>query len=270
MTGFTWPDVQHIYLSPHPDDAVLSCGGAIHTQAARGERVAVITLFAASPPADMPLSPFAESLHARWRASAGVGAFSDPPAVRRAEDIHACAALHPTVQVIHFPLSDCIYRADPDSGAYLYASEEAIFGEPASSDPAWAVLAGLPSLPEDARLYCPLAVGGHVDHRVTRCAIEAWGLSPDRLWYYEDYPYVLADGALEAALAGGGWQAERIPLTGEALEARIRAIAEHRSQISTFWAGAEAMREAIHAFACARGGERFWRVRGQQSVPPSV
>ncbi len=34
-----------IFLSPHPDDAVLSCGGWIYQLAQDGERPIVITLF---------------------------------------------------------------------------------------------------------------------------------------------------------------------------------------------------------------------------------
>ena len=39
--------LKHVYLSPHLDDAVLSCGGAIHRAGAAGEAVLVITVFAA-------------------------------------------------------------------------------------------------------------------------------------------------------------------------------------------------------------------------------
>ena len=54
-----------IYLSPHLDDAVLSCGGLIWEQVQLGERVEIWTIFAGDPPAEM-LTPFAEELHTRW------------------------------------------------------------------------------------------------------------------------------------------------------------------------------------------------------------
>ena len=54
----------HVYLSPHLDDAVLSCGGMIHRQAQAGERVVVVTVCAGDPPPG-PLSDFARSLHER-------------------------------------------------------------------------------------------------------------------------------------------------------------------------------------------------------------
>ena len=41
-----------IFLSPHPDDAVLSCGGWIYQLAQDGERPIVITIFGGDRPAD--------------------------------------------------------------------------------------------------------------------------------------------------------------------------------------------------------------------------
>ncbi|MGH2521295.1 MAG: PIG-L deacetylase family protein, partial [Anaerolineales bacterium] len=53
----------HLYLSPHFDDAALSCGGTIHQQTRQGERAVVVTVCAGdSPPG--PLSAFAQTLHA--------------------------------------------------------------------------------------------------------------------------------------------------------------------------------------------------------------
>ncbi len=255
-----WPDAQHIYLSPHLDDAALSCGGLIATQARRGETVAVLTVFAASPPERAPLSAFARSLHERWREAAPPGLdFADPLAVRRAEDRRALATLGPTVRAIHHALPDCIYRAHPETGQPLYASEEAIFGAVHSADPARDDLESAPPLPPGATLYAPLGVGGHVDHQLVREAMTGW-LSSGDVWYYEDFPYAAQPGALEAALVQHrGLTPELIPLSAGALEAKIEAVACYDSQISTFWQGAEAMGAALRHHAAHVGGERLWR-----------
>jgi LmbE family N-acetylglucosaminyl deacetylase len=47
-----------IYLSPHFDDAVLSCGGLIFEQARQGIPIEIWTIFAGNPPPG-PLSMFA-------------------------------------------------------------------------------------------------------------------------------------------------------------------------------------------------------------------
>ncbi|NUN97629.1 MAG: PIG-L family deacetylase [Candidatus Omnitrophica bacterium] len=77
----------HIYLSPHYDDASLSCGGAIHLQAQAGQAVLVVTICAAPPPSGEPLSPFAQSLHRTW------GNPADVIATREAEDRASLAIL---------------------------------------------------------------------------------------------------------------------------------------------------------------------------------
>jgi LmbE family N-acetylglucosaminyl deacetylase len=56
----------HVYLSPHLDDAVLSCGGLIHRQVRAGQPPLVITLFSGQPAADAHVSAFTQSQHTRW------------------------------------------------------------------------------------------------------------------------------------------------------------------------------------------------------------
>jgi LmbE family N-acetylglucosaminyl deacetylase len=42
--------VPHVFISPHPDDAALSCGGLIASLRARGEPVAILTVFSGAGP----------------------------------------------------------------------------------------------------------------------------------------------------------------------------------------------------------------------------
>jgi LmbE family N-acetylglucosaminyl deacetylase len=79
--------MRSIFLSPHPDDAVLSCGGWIDQLAQDGERPLVLTVFGGDRPAAVPLSAFARSLHERWQLG------DDAPARRRDEDRAACDRL---------------------------------------------------------------------------------------------------------------------------------------------------------------------------------
>lgn len=257
-----WPelDVQRIYLSPHPDDVVLSCGGMIWQQVRHGEKVAVVTVFAASPSASYQLSPFAQLLHERWQASMPSGIdFSDPPNVRRAEDIRAFQALGSDIELIHLPLADCIYRYHPYTGEPVYASEEAIFGEIDPVDPAKAYLEQIPAIPRGVAIYSPLGVGHHVDHQLVRQTVDGWGLSEGWVRYYEDYPYAAQPGAVEQQVGEhSGWIPNVIPLEENALEGKIAAAAQYESQTSTFWPSLEAMAAALRAYAESAGGERLW------------
>src|SRR5512136_66244 len=80
----SFPPMRWIYLSPHFDDAVLSCGGLIHEQACQGLQTEIWTIFAGDPPPG-PLSEFAQQTHVLW----GITSGEDMVAMRRAEDITA-------------------------------------------------------------------------------------------------------------------------------------------------------------------------------------
>ncbi|MBN1979800.1 MAG: PIG-L family deacetylase [Anaerolineae bacterium] len=244
----------HVYLSPHLDDAVLSCGGRIRQQAQAGDRVLVVTVFAGKPSLGVPLSPFAQSLHALWN-------LVDATAARREEDAAALALLG--AEAAYWPYADCIYRQTP-AGGFPYASEEALFDGVHSSDEALiAELAGrfrALALEPARAIYAPLAIGCHVDHQIVRRAVE--GLKG--VTCYEDYPYAAKPGAVEAALGMARWQEEVVPLSSDALEAKIAAIACYSSQFITLgWANAEEMAAAVRAFAEHTGdgapAERYWR-----------
>jgi LmbE family N-acetylglucosaminyl deacetylase len=253
-----WPNTDYIYLSPHMDDVVLSCGGTIYTQAHSGASVIMATAFAADP--QRPLSPFAESLHERWAASLEDATPGNLVRLRRREDRAAAAELGSNVRAMHGLLADAIYRYNTSSNEPLYASEEAIFGPIAENDPAMTVLLAAPPLPAGAKIAVPLGIGGHVDHVILRQAVERWNLAPDRVRYYEDYPYAAnGDDAVYAALGDpDAWQPVVVPLDEEALAAKIAAIEAYASQISTFWSDEAAMAEAIRAQAERVGGERYW------------
>jgi LmbE family N-acetylglucosaminyl deacetylase len=250
----------HVYLSPHLDDAVLSCGGLMHRQARAGQSTLVITLFSGQPPADAELSAFAQSQHERW------GTLDDVMAVRWSEDRAALSVVGADYLRLNYP--DCIYRgrARSEVAVWYYASEEALFGPVHPSEdglPAElaAVLREFIPPGEGVTLYAPLTVGNHVDHQLTFAAAlilrgQGWDLR-----FYEDYPYIEREGALSAALAARGaehWQPRVTPLDEDDVAAKIEAIACYESQLGVLFGDANAMRDRVTDFVTRTGGERFW------------
>jgi LmbE family N-acetylglucosaminyl deacetylase len=235
-----------IYLSPHLDDAALSLGGLIWEQTQAGQRVSIWTICAGDPPSG-DFSPFAESLHARW----GIG--WEAIQVRRAEDIQSCRRLGAAYH--HFDVPDCIYRRSPKTGNPLYASEEALW-VPVHADEK--VLIDkikkdlLTTLPKGAKLVCPLTIGDHVDHRLTRAAAEKLGIPLD---YYAEYPYVCDDDVPQLT---ANYQSTVSYVSPAGLLAWQDAIEAHRSQISTFWASLEEMRLGIQEYYQKMGGVHLW------------
>ncbi len=257
---------QRVYLAPHLDDAVLSCGGQIYQERQQGLTVLVVTVMARNPPSGVEQSAFVSQLHARWELEGD----ANPVVVRRAEDAAALSCLD--AEFWHWSWPDCIYRRHPETGAFLYASEEALFGpvHPAENALVSAVSDRLGHLPlaSSALVYVPMAVGGHVDHRLVRRAAERCGALIGRRVYYEDYPYAETPVAVLRVLANGdGWRAQRTPLDEQALRAKAAAVACYRSQLGTFFADEDEMVARLRHFAASvsegeTGAERYWYREG--------
>jgi LmbE family N-acetylglucosaminyl deacetylase len=231
-----------IYFSPHLDDVALSLGGLVWEQTQAGQAVSIWTICAGdSPPGQF--SPFAQSLHTRWE----VG--REASAQRRAEDIESCRRLG--AGYYHFNIPDCIYRRSPLTGEHLYASEDALW-TPVHPDEGELVAALSRTiremLPSPVKLVCPLTIGNHVDHRLTRAAVEGVGAA---LIYYAEYPYVLD---VDFSMIVAGFKSSLHTLTHGGLLAWQDAIAAHRSQLSTFWKSPDEMRNAILSYYNAMGG----------------
>ncbi|NDJ54635.1 MAG: PIG-L family deacetylase [Chloroflexi bacterium] len=253
-----WPSADHIYFAPHPDDVVLSCGGTIHQQRQRGEAVVAVTVFSGSPDPEKPLSPFAQKYHEHWLSVVEDQPTDlvDPMALRRLEDRQSFDALDEGIWVIQLGLLDCIYRTHNETGEHLYLSVDDLFGEVHPADPALRALDDL-SVPDHVHLYLPLTIGNHVDHQIVRRAFEGRAELQGRLSFYEDYPYAASSDPTE--FVDAAWGAQPVFLNDADLDAKIRAVAQHQSQLSTFWADEHTMAQEIRQFAQQRGGEVFWR-----------
>jgi LmbE family N-acetylglucosaminyl deacetylase len=260
--------MEWVYLSPHLDDVALSCGGLVKERTLEGDRVAVWTICAGDPPAQF-VSEFAESLHERWQID------QEPGDLRRSEDIASCLAMGAAYR--HFTLPDCIYRLGPantpQAGLPLYTSEESLWQPPheAESDLLTELTQELRrEFTTDCQVVCPLTLGGHVDHRLTRQAAEAAG---SRLWYYADYPYALKSEESLDKLRQSGWQETVFPVSEAGLQGWIQSIAEHRSQISTFWhqdherriPALDLMKDSVRHYCESQGGVRLWQAPSLQA-----
>lgn len=251
----------HLFVSPHFDDAAFSCGGMIHRLTASGAQVTVMTVMGGRHTGALPRSPILDDLHARWAAG------EDPLRTRQAEDIEALRCLH--AKPLHMDLTDCVYRSV--AGQPLYATEESLFGavHPSDCAPAFLDAMPLPEAEEALVIWLPLGVGKHVDHQITR----DWGRrllakKPARwkLRWYAEFPYFADESAIDQAL-----DAFYLPLTpshvalDEAdLEARLHAMSRYESQLSTFWRGFDDMAQATRRAALLPGtgalAERYWEV----------
>jgi LmbE family N-acetylglucosaminyl deacetylase len=248
----------HLYLSPHFDDAALSCGGAITTHQAGGARVLVVTLCTAAPPPEGPFNAVAREFHADWGLEA-----ADVNAVRQREELLAMERLG--CDFFWAGMLDAIYRV-PDA----YVSRETLFAAPDPHDPLHhelrRLLAALRARAPRATFYAPLGVGDHVDHLVTYAA--ALDTAGPGLAFYEDVHYVLQPGALERRLSAIRERLTPALIDIDAtLEHKIHAIRAYQSQVPELFGGDAEMAAAITTYARSvvatgdRHFERIWKLQ---------
>lgn len=286
----------HVFVSPHPDDAALSCGGLIAALRARGEPVAILTIFCGPGPLDR-LSPYQRlalgfGRRRKWQpgdddtrtegeADPGPEPAEDdgePPrpaevmAVRRAEDEAYARLAGASIGFVNLP--DAVFRG--------YESDEQLMGAPRPDDPAPAdelrrALARL----RPGTLYLPLSIGGHVDHRQARRAAIALLSEPaspylDRAFFYEDFPYALTvgfeqldqlDPEILPSLPSGIALVPEYVQVGDEIDRKLEGLRAYESQLGRLFGGDHPMAAAVREQAARVGGlggtgpsERYWRV----------
>lgn len=241
--------MQWIFLSPHLDDAALSSGGFIAERVACGDTVEIWSICAGDPPAG-PLSPFASELHRRW------GTGRKAIAVRRAEDIAACQVLKVTPR--HFSIPDCIYRRDPVSGEPLIHVNEDLFRTMPESQESLVdelVRQLTHQIKDGCQVVAPMTLGNHIDHQMVRQAAERLNVP---LWYYADYPYAAQESLGPLSVLPHTRSVFNQPISRAGLHTWQSAVAEYKSQISTFWVSVSEMEKAIQIYWADGGGCNLW------------
>ncbi len=218
-----------LLISPHLDDAVLSCGELIASRPG----TTVATLFAGRPPA--------YGTPTRWDRDAGFGAGDDVIAARREEDRAALQILDATPLWLDFV--DDQYAVPVGMSALVGALCHAI---EALRPEAVAFPAGL----------------FHADHRRAHdAALIALSRFTGLEWdLYEDALYRRMDGLLAARLKlleAVGLAPRRVncPIAASAIHRKRRAVACYRSQLKALGA----RRGHGDAFAA----EGYWRIGGR-------
>ena len=205
-------------------------------------------------------------------------AAGDAMARRRLEDERFAAFAE--VSMIWLDLPDAVFRG--------YEGDDQLLGEPRADDePPVDLLRQEIARLEPQRIYLPLGVGGHVDHRLARDAGLAL-LSDSRKWVmpgpeyvgqvvlYEDFPYAwwedftrlddMPPGSFAGLPDGVSLTAEYADISDQ-LERKVRSIAIYESQIERLFDTRKAMADAVRGHAAQVGAagrvpgglaERYW------------
>lgn len=252
-----------VFVSPHFDDVVLSCGGTVAMLVAAGVSPTVVTVCGGEI-TDELLSGFARWKHSRW----GIESIDDVLTARRSEEARAAATIGYRGRALGFP--DAIYRGE------RYSADLELYATPKEPEAGLVRLIAeeirsLPEWTDDTTVYVPLAAGAHVDHQIVHEAGQRLAEAGVTVYAYEDTPYAIhtPDGVTRrlADLGSRVGLAQTVPL-GRHLGDRLAAIAAYGSQVPVIfrytndWQGS--VRE--HALDVGDGlgpAERFWPVLGR-------
>jgi len=198
----------YLFVSPHLDDCVLSCGALLTALRDTGQAtVATVFTEAGSPPLSLSARRYLRQCGAR-----------DAEALyrrRRREDREVLAGLG--TEAVHLGLIEAMFRR-PDRMTRVRRAAARWLPELGLTYPTYRfhVAAGRPS-PDDepvarraadtimalvadlrpGTVFLPMGLGGHVDHLITRSVGEQCA---DRAVYYADFPYS-ARGASDDSFA---------------------------------------------------------------------
>lgn len=243
-----------VILSPHLDDAALSCGALLH--ALQGVSTIVVTLCSGNPPA-LAGSPGPPR---RGHVS---------PRIRRREDIAAMRSIQ--ADFVHLSFPDAIYRRSA-AGKLIYRTARERWVAPRPDDALY-----IDELFQLLRRICldlgsillisPMGIGDHVDHQITARVALKLAEGGARLLFYEDFPYVAdphsgrgdADGPSQALARLHQQPVERY-LVPVDVDAKMRLLSHYGSQIAPLFGSADAMRRALGAqLVDGQACEFYWR-----------
>jgi LmbE family N-acetylglucosaminyl deacetylase len=258
-------DHRHIFLSPHLDDVVYSCGGTLGVQVSTGLRPLVITVFAGVPSSNTELSPFAvevqRGMDFRQNAQTAM-------TTRREEDTRALEYLH--ADYLWLDYLDAIYRGTPAN----YTQNSQLIGGDVHPADLWIdkeLAQNLVTLHDrlpDAVWYAPLGVGRHVDHQIVCSAVDRLIQRGANVKLYEDFPYVLTKDALENRLQEfGGTMEPALVEMSEMLHLRLEGSEMYSSQIQLNFPDKASMHQSMEDYSHSLRPiqtvhlERYWTAR---------
>ena len=223
---------QSIILSPHPDDAALSCGGRILS----GQGILILNAF---------------SQTAWWRF---------PITDRDLPKIQACRA---NEEHLVSRLTGAEIRALnlPEALLRGHNLDEVFTAEPTQTDRELArqisrAVTDLANKHPLAHWFVPLAIGNHIDHRLTRDAageaLAAAGVQETHIHFYEDLPYAAKLGPHVGESAHKVLVAENRLDIDDVLPWKLEMLRAYWSQFT--WGSLVELRK----YAKRAGGEIVW------------
>ncbi len=259
LEAYDWEEIERVViLSPHLDDAALSCGGLLSALADRASLL-VVSIHCGNPPS----TPVAAGRPRKGFVH---------PEIRRQEDRRAMHAIE--VDYVHLGFPDGVYRRSPTSGELLYRTPRERWVLPRVEDALhveelYLVLQRLTDHMGRYLLVSPMGIGHHVDHMLTAQVALRLASKKRPLLFYEDFPYVVnplvgagVEDGPESALARLQLRAVERCVLPIKVEEKARLLRYYDTQIPLLFGTDQSMMTALGSRA--EGGqpsEFYWRAR---------
>jgi len=157
-------DKKILYISPHLDDAVLSSGGVIRIMKRVCKELVILNVFSKS----------------KWSIYSNIEDYKEITKIRKEENELYGKKIH--VQMKYGEVYDSSLRGYTDETELLaHVREDDTYRKVKN-----VLLSELINNDYDI-IFCPLAIGGHIDHKLIRYIMEQ--LNPTDIYYFEDLPY---------------------------------------------------------------------------------
>lgn len=256
--------MKNLFISPHLDDAVLSCGGLISKEVRiNNTQVYVLNLFSGLPEKNS-LSEAAKQFHQ----SCGLG--SNAIEIRKQEELAASKNLGYTP--LFLDLFESQYRLNK-FGQHVYDSFDEVFKGNAEKEST--LISYLEENMEKIikahyfdTIFIPLTIGNHVDHVIARRAVEnisQRNFPKEKIKFYEDMPYACRHQQLTnpSYLENLTSILELLPSID--FERKLHTIEKYASQVSMLWRSKEQISEDYREYSfliSQKPGmyyERYWQ-----------
>lgn len=219
----------HIFISPHPDDAILSCGSFICELKAKCKAVHIITVYSSAGSKGTELTSIISKYVSEdcncSRDEVTYGLCQQLSKVRKKEDINACSKyLKCELKDLDFP--DAMYRKDQNG--FFYKKEGDLYSTICERDK-FDILLSMFFQEEKMNksiFYFPMGIGGHVDHRILKeIGLKMLNMNYN-IAFYGELPYWVSLGYSNLDYR---WNEERKECVF--YQKKIKAIKEYSSQL---------------------------------------
>lgn len=233
-------ETEYIFISPHLDDAVLSCGELIYKLVNnKNAKCKILTIFTGSIKSHK-ISCAIQQFHLNCQRGRDLMLF------RKQEDAEATKILNCTYEHLEFP--ECIYRTN-EEGAYIYPKLDQIYKYNPAQEKYYEekienILFKKLKDKINTEIYAPLSIGNHVDHVITnKIMYQLSKKIPGIIYYYEDVPYIfkVTDKTEEMKTKTKQLKMKIIKISDSEWQRKILAVLLYKSQMHVMWKNVKAM-----------------------------